>query len=140
MTGVKFGTPFLLKLFDGGKIFLNSLLPSIALCIVKEKYPERQLEFGELLLRAIYHDGLSTDDLKGLVKCAFQFGFDEDEFERKMKETGYRKMAKKEFDVFKSSQFTGMPTLVLENQGSQVVLSNGYTNFDDLHLKLENHF
>ncbi len=136
-TGVKFGEGFLTELFGEGKIVLNSLLPAIALCIVKEKFPKRQLEFGELLLKAIYFEGLNPDNLSGVIDYAFKFGFDKNEFEMKMKDDVYKRMAEKEFNIFQSSGFTGMPALTIENKGKQIVLSNGYTNFDVLRLKLE---
>ncbi len=137
LTGVKFGTAFLDDLLGDGKMVLNSLLPSIALCIVKEKFPERELEFAELLLKAIYHDGLSSDNVNGLAEYASKVGFEKTEFITKMKSVDYKNKAEKEFEVFKSSSFSGMPTLVLENEGNQILLSNGYVTYDDLRTRLE---
>ncbi len=64
-------------------------------------------------------------------------GFEKTEFITKMKSVDYKNKAEKEFEVFKSNPFTGMPTLVLENEGNQTVLSNGYVGYDDLRLRLE---
>lgn len=136
-TGVKFGREFLSTIFGDGNIVLNSLPPSIALCIVKEKFPERQLEFGEMLLNAIYFDGLSADDINGFAQYASKIGFDKKEFIDKMENIKYKIEAEKEFEFFKSSPFNGMPTLVLESEGNKIPLSNGYSSFDKLSLKLE---
>jgi len=136
-TGTKFGEDFLSTLFGDGKMVLHSLPPSIALCIVKEKFPERQLKFGEMLLNAIYFDGLSADDMEGLAQYALKIGVDKEEFMLKMQSEEYKKMAEKEFEIFSSSTFGGMPTLVIENPGNPIVLSNGYTSLDDLRLRLQ---
>lgn len=136
-TGVKFGAAFLSKLFGDGKIVLNSILPSMALCIVKEKYPDRQLEFGELLLNAFYHDGLSADDVDGLAQYAVSIGFDNNEFLEKIKQPKYKDMAEKEFQVFKQSYCNGMPSLVLEIDKNQHILSSGYANVHQLRNRLD---
>ncbi len=136
-TGVKFGESFLIDVFGEGKMILSSLPPSIALCIVREKYPEKQLEFAEMLLRAVYFDGINPtiiDDYKNYVT---KIGFDLEEFNTKMKDDKYKKMAEEEFSVFRSSQFSGMPALVLEKENQQILLTKGYTNFDELRIIIE---
>ncbi len=136
-TGVKFGEAFLAVLYGDGKIVLNSLQPSIALCIIKDKYPERQLQFGEMLLKAVYFDGLSANDIHGLAKYAVKIGMEEKDFLYNMKELKYKEMAEAEFTTFKNSSHTGMPTLVLENNDKQHLLAGGYANFETLDARLK---
>lgn len=136
-TGVKFGQAFLDDIMGDEKIVLNSLPPSIALCIVKEKYPERGLEFAEMMLKSVYMDGLNPVNVENLAIYAAKVGFDKEEFITEMATPKYKNMAEKEFETFSQTPYGGMPTLVIEKDGQQTLLSNGYTNFEALKLGLE---
>lgn len=135
-TGVKFGDAFLNDLFGEGKIILNSLPPSIALCIVKEKFPKKGLEFAEMLLRAVYYDGINPINTEQYKAYVTQIGLDFEEFSTNMKEDKYKKMAEEEFKIFKNSIHSGMPTLVLLKDNNQLLLSNGYLGFSELKQRL----
>ncbi len=136
-TGVTFGTGFLSDLNGSGSMVLNSLPPAIALSIVKATCPEVQLEFGALLLHAIYNEGMHSDSIDGLANCASKIGLDPDVFKMQMRDAHYKIKAEQDFEIFKRSPHTGMPTLVLECDGAQIVLSRGYASFNDLSSKLD---
>ena len=136
-TGVKFGEVFLKDVFGAGKMILNSLYPSIALCIVKEQFPEQELKFARTLLKAVYYDGLNPVDIDGLATYAESFGFDKEAFKLKMEAIEYEVAARQEFEKFRNSPFSGMPALVLETKGQSIPLANGYTSFDDLKHRLK---
>lgn len=139
-TGVKFGATFLADVFGEGKMTLNSLPPSTALCIVKEHLPEKELVFAEMLLHAVYFDGFDPIDIKGYGNYAEKIGFDRADFNAKMQENKYKTLALKAFEKFRTSQFSGMPALVLETTDQQILLSNGYTNFENLSAQLDQFF
>ncbi len=139
-TGVKFGKVFLSDVFGEGKTILNSLLPTIALCIVREEFPEEELRFAKLLLKAVYFDGLNPIDLDGLAAYAVKIGCNKEVFLLKMKEDKYRQTVEKEFQLFRNSEYNGMPTLVIEQNGNQTLISNGYAKFEELKLILEPFF
>ena len=136
-TGVKFGSVFLDDVFGEGKMVLNSLPPTIALSIVKEEKPEHALKFAELLLKAVYYDGLNPIDQDGLADCATTFGFNKEDFKRKLGEEKYRKATEAEFTKFRSSQYSGMPALVVLKDGKENLLSHGYSSFEAVKLRLE---
>ncbi len=138
-TGVKFGEGFLADVFGEGKMTLDSLPPSIALCIIKEERPEQELAFAELLLSAVYMDGMNPVEEEWYADYAEKIGFDKTEFKAKMQEDKYRVLAEKEFEKFRVSPFRGMPALVLEQGDQQNLLSNGYTSFEELEARLESH-
>jgi len=135
-TGVKFGDAFLKDVFGEGRIILNSLPPAIALCIVKEQFPEKGLTFAEMLLNAVYNDGLNPVIVAEYQTYVTQIGLDFDVFSAKMKEDKYKEMAENEFQSFKKSTFSGMPTLVLEKDDQQVLLSSGYLGSNELKQKV----
>lgn len=136
-TGVKFGEPFLADVFGKGKTTLNSLRPSIALCIVREKFPDKELEFAEMLLSAVYSDGMNPIIVEEYKKYVVKIGFDFDDFSKKMKDDKYKEMAENEFEIFRNSKFSGMPALVLEKNGQQILLSNGYLGYNELKIRID---
>lgn len=135
-TGVKFGETFLADVFGKGKMTLNSLPPSIALCIVKEQFPDKGLEFAEILLSAVYLDGMNPIIVEEYKKYVDKIGFDFEDFSKKMKDYKYKEMAENEFEIFKESQLSGMPTLVIEKNGQQIILSNGYLGYNELKIRI----
>ena len=138
-TGIKFGKDFLDELLGDGKIELNSIPPATALCIVKETSPEQAIEFAETLLHAVYFDGLNPTDIDGLTQYATKLGLDEADFKSKMKQPKYAAAAQSDFEKFQASGFSGMPGVVLEQDGKRTVLSNGFVDFDELKSKIEAH-
>jgi len=136
-TGVKFGKSFLEDVFGEGKIVLNSLPPSIALCIIKEKFPEKELEFAEMLLHAVYFDGINPTILSHYTEYIEKIGLDKEEFFVKMKDDKYRILAENEFKKFKTSPFSGMPALVLETENRQISLTNGYSDFETIKTQID---
>ena len=139
-TGVKFGAPFLEDVFGKGNMTLNSLPPSIALCIIKEHLPKKELIFAEMLLHAVYFEGFDPINIIWYGTIAEKVGFDKHEFNSKMYDPKYEILALKEFKKFQNSGFSGMPTLVLDNAGTSVLLSNGYTSFENLDTQLNDFF
>lgn len=135
-TRVKFGESFIADVLGEGKTTLNSLWPSIALCIVREKFPEKELEFARMLLSAVYWDGINTIDLKAYADYAEKIGFDSEEFNTKMQQEKYRKEAEQEFQRFAQSPFSGMPAVVLEINNDKIPLSKGYVTYEELKQKL----
>lgn len=136
-TGVKFGKPFLEDVFGAGKMTLNSLPPTIALCIVKDLLPEKELEFAETLLHAVYFDGIDPINLNGYIPYIEELGLDKNDFLSKMQNPKYEELAFKEFEKFRKSQYSGMPSLVVVTENGEKPLSNGYTNFDNIKSQLD---
>ena len=136
-TGVKFGKPFLDNVFGEGKLTLNSLLPTIALSIVKEESPEHELKFAGMLLGHVYIDGIDPTDVEGLATCAAKIGFDKAAFKAKMKDAKYETAAKKQFETFRNNKFSAMPALVLIEEGKEHLISHGYMGFEEINTKLE---
>jgi len=64
LTGIKFGEDFLWHInhADQSDWHMNSEKPAIALCVFKEFYPERQLEFASDLQYALNYEGRDLDD------------------------------------------------------------------------------
>ncbi|MFK8103837.1 MAG: DsbA family protein [Saprospiraceae bacterium] len=136
-TGVKFGAQFLEDIQGEGRIVLDSLPPAMALCIVKDQSPEHQLQFAERLLHSVYFEGSNPVNLNLLGLYATEIGFDSMNFAMLLQTPKYQAAAEQEFAKFAQSQLQGMPALILEKEGEQILLSNGYTDFQVLQGRLE---
>jgi putative protein-disulfide isomerase len=138
-TGVKFGAAFLNDLFGEQKNTLNSLFPAIALCIVKERFPDKALAFSTSLTRAIYEDGIDSIDINSYTKYATKLGFEEDEFQEKMRDKRYQSMAQKDFKAYINSGIRGFPTLLIESDKGATILTQGQSNFSTMEQRLAQH-
>ena len=119
--GVKFGQAFLKEL-DKGSMRMNSLYPAMALCIVREKYPHKAVEFTSLMLNAIYVDGIDSEDISSFKRYASQVGYDADKFELKMNDPAYKEAAMEDFRHYRDQPLQGFPSLMLEKEGNRSVL------------------
>jgi putative protein-disulfide isomerase len=143
ITGVKFGKCFIDSVFGDGKLTLDSLYPAIALCVVKEKMPDKAIQFTSLLLSAYYYDGLDSTDIDGHGRYFRQIGLDEGEAITLSKSETYYQLAVKDFERFRRSDVSVFPSLVIEQNDSNrghnmapIVLSNGSMTYDALHQEL----
>jgi putative protein-disulfide isomerase len=138
-TGVKFGKEFLSDLLGKGDNTLDSLLPAIALCIVKESFPERTMEFATSLTRAVYADGIDSIDINAYTQYAIKIGFEESIFQEKIRDKRYESMAQQDFLAYQRSGVRGFPTLVIESEKGASILAQGQSNFSELDKKLSSY-
>jgi len=139
ITGVKFGETFLNEALENGTMILNSLPHAIAICIVKEKLPEKTIEFTSLLHKAVYYDGMDSENLPAYAKYASQIGFNAEEFSSKMRDLAYADKALKDFERFKKQGVNVFPSLMLETKNESFLLSNGSISYEDLKGLLDKH-
>lgn len=136
-TGVKFGQPFLDDVLGDGKMTLDSILPAVALCIVKEKAPEKAIEFAGILLAAFYAEGMDSIEKKTFVDCAGRIGLESKQFAAWMEDEKYLAAAQEDFESFQASGLRGMPALVVETEADRMLLANGYVHPEELMPRLE---
>ncbi len=99
LTGIKFGEDFLwhARNPDLSDWILNSEKPAVALCILKEIQPHRQLEFAMALQHALNVEGRDLDDDEAYRHLLAAFGLGETEFYQKLNSEVYKDMARHEF-------------------------------------------
>ncbi|SDB88906.1 putative protein-disulfide isomerase [Williamwhitmania taraxaci] len=131
-TGVKFGEAFVNGPLEDGSMVLNSLPPAIALSIIKERYPEKALEFAGMLHKMIYVDGVGPENYAAYGQYAATLGYDEAEFYAKMLNPVYFEMAQRDFAYAKSLGVRSYPTLLIEKGGKMEVLASGYISYERL--------
>ena len=118
---------------------MNSEKPAIALCIFKEYYPERQLEFAGDLQHALNYEGRDLDDDEAYRHLPEKYGIDPDLFYTRLKSEEYKEQAYYEFALMKKLQVTGYPTVFIQTSETKfVMVARGYTAYEDLKLRIDN--
>ncbi len=141
LAGVKYGDDFLWHINNPDKSdwVMNSEKPAIALCILKEYYPERQLEFAIDLENALKYQGRDLDDDEAYRHLLDKYNIQPEAFYIKLKSDEYKEMAHYEFALMKQLQVNGYPTVFIQTGESKfVMVARGFTDFDTLKQRIDN--
>lgn len=139
-TGVKFGEDFLwhIKNADMSDWFPDSEKPAIALCVVKEYYPDKQVAFAADLQYALQYEGRDLCDDEAYRHLLEKYSIPPEPFYKLLKDPAYKEKAYHEFAVCKQLQVTGYPAVLLQvNESKFIMLASGYTTYDVLRERIE---
>lgn len=135
LTQIEFGGDYLWHINnpDLSDWYPSSEKPAIALCIFKEFYPERQIEFATDLQYALHFEGRDLCDDEAYLHLLEKYSIQEEVFYSRLKSEEYKEMAYYEFDLCKQLQVTGYPAVFIQvNEAKFHLVSRGYTAFNDL--------
>ena len=141
LTGIQFGEDFLWHVFNPDKSdwVMNSEKPAIALCIFKEIYPDRQLEFATDLQYALNYEGRDLDDDEAYRHLLEKYALPADVFYTKLKSEAYKESAYYEFALCRQLQADSFPQLLLKAGDNKFyLLAKGYTPFEELQARIDN--
>lgn len=141
LAGVKYGEDYLWHINNPDKSdwVMNSEKPAIALCILKEYYPERQLEFASDLQYGLNYEGRDLDDDEAYRHLLDKFNLQPEAFYSKLNDEAYKEMANYEFALMKQLQVNGYPTVFIQTGETKfVMVARGYTAYEDLAPRIEN--
>ena len=139
-TGIQFGEDYLWHIFnpDQSDWFPNSLKPAIALCIFKEYYPDRQVEFAADLQYSLHYEGRDLTDNEAYRHLLEKYQIPAEEFYTKLKSEEYKEKAQYEFALCKQLQVTGFPAVLMQVSDAKFYLiSRGYSDYDTLQQRVE---
>lgn len=139
-SGVKFGPDYLWHIFnpDRSDWFPSSEKPAIALCVFKDYYPDRQVEFAADLQYALHFEGRDLCDDEAYRHLLEKYTLPAEEFYTKLKEDSYKEKAYYEFALCKQLQVTGFPALLMQASETKFfLLARGYTDYDTLKERME---
>lgn len=139
-TGIKFGEDYLWHINhpDQSDWFPSSEKPAIALCIFKELYSERQVEFIADLQYSLHYEGRDLTDNEAYRHLLEKYTIDADDFYSKLKEEGYKEKAYYEFQLCKQLQVTGFPQVLMQITETKFhLLATGYTDEETLVKRIE---
>ena len=140
-SGVKFGDDYLWHINhpDLSDWFPYSEKPAIAMCIFKEYYPERQIEFAADLQYALHFEGRDLTDDEAYRHLLEKYSIQPEAFYEKLKSEEYKEKAHYEFALCKQLQVTGYPCVLIQlSQSKFYLVSRGYTSYENLKARLEN--
>ncbi|MEO6719200.1 MAG: DsbA family protein [Ferruginibacter sp.] len=140
-TGIKFGADYLWHINnpDDSDWYPSSEKPAIALCIFKEYYPERQVEFAADLQYALHYEGRDLGDDEAYRHLLEKYSIQPEAFYTKLKSEEYKEKAYYEFALCKQLQVTGYPAVLVQvNESKFHLVARGYTSYDDIKQRLEN--
>lgn len=141
LTGVQFGEDYLWHINNPEKSdwFPNSEKPAIALCILKEYFPEKQIDFAKDLQYALHFDGRDLTDDEAYKHLLEKYTLNEKEFYENLHSKVFKEKAYYEFALCKQLKVTGYPTLFIQqNETKFFLVAKGYTNYEDVDTRIKN--
>jgi putative protein-disulfide isomerase len=139
-TGIEFGQDYLWHINnpDLSDWFPNSEKPAIAMCIFKEYYPERQVEFAADLQIALHYEGRDLTDDAAYEHLLEKYSIQPEAFYGKLKSEEYKEKAHYEFALCKQLQATGYPYVLVQTSETKFhLVARGFTPFEDLKGRID---
>lgn len=140
LSGVKFGEDYLwhIKNPEESDWYPNSEKPAIAMCVFKEFYPERVVEFAADLQNALHNEGRDLTDDEAYRHLLEKYSIQSEIFYEKLKSEEYKEMAYYEFALMKQLQVTGFPQVFMQTGESKFhLLARGFTDYTSLNERIE---
>jgi putative protein-disulfide isomerase len=139
-TGITFGKDFLWHIFNynDSDWYPNSEKPAIAMCIFKEYYPDRAIEFASDLQYALNYEGRDLTDNEAYRHLLDKYSINQDRFYDKLESEDYKEKAYYEFSLVKQLQVNGYPTVFIQTGELKFqMVARGYTDYDTLKSRMD---
>ena len=140
VTGIKFGDDFLWHTANPDKSdwVMNSEKPAIALSILKEIYPERQLEFAGDLQSALNYEGRDLDDDEAYKHLLEKYTISENDFYTKLKSDEYKEKAYYEFALCKQLNVDSYPQVLIQLHSNKFYLiTKSFSTYEEVKKGIE---
>lgn len=139
-TGIKFGDDYLwhIKNSEDSDWHPNSEKPAIAMCIFKEIYPDRVVEFATDLQHALHYEGRDLTDDEAYRHLLEKYSINEEMFYTKLQSDEYKEMAYYEFSLMKQLQVDGYPAVFIQTGELKFhLVARGYMDYETLKERIE---
>ena len=141
LTGIKFGEDFLWHIFnfDDSDWYPNSEKPAIAMCIFKEFYPERAVEFASDLQYALNYEGRDLTDDETYRHLLEKYSIRPEVFYERLDSEEYKEKAYYEFSLVKQLQVKGFPAVFIQTGELKFhMVASGFTKHETLKQRIDN--
>ena len=141
LTGIEFGKDYLWHILNPEESdwYPNSEKPAIAMCIFKEYYPERAIEFAADLQYALHYEGRDLTDNEAYLHLLEKYSIQPEIFYQKLQDETYKEMAYYEFSLMKQLEVTGFPCVFIQtNDLKFTMVARGFTDFETLQKRIGN--
>lgn len=139
-TGIRFGADFLWHINhpDDSDWFPDSEKPAIAMCVFKELFPDRQVEFASDLQYALNYEGRDLCDDEAYRHLLEKYDIPANSFYTSLHSEAYKEKAYYEFALCKQLQVTGFPAVLLQAADTKFyLLARGFTDYDILRDRIQ---
>jgi putative protein-disulfide isomerase len=139
-SGVQFGSDYLWHINNPNDSdwFPGSEKPAIALCVLKDYAPDRQVEFIADLQYSLFYEGRDLCDDEAYRHLLEKYDLPVEAFYDKLRSESYKEQAHYEFALVKQLQVTGFPTLLLQVTASKFhLIAVGFTPYETVAERLE---
>lgn len=141
LTGVEFGEDYLWHIRQPGESdwYPDSLKAAIALVILKELIPGREISMASELQYALHFEGRDLTDNEAYRHLLEKYDLPAEDFYTKLASAEYEDKARYEFALVKQLQVTGFPAVLIRKEGLKFYLvASGFTPYDTLVERIEN--
>ena len=141
LTGIKFGEDFLWHIFnyEDSDWYPNSEKPAIAMCIFKEFYPKRAVEFASGLQYALNYEGRDLTDDEAYMHLLEKYSIHPEVFYDRLNSEEYKEKAYYEFSLIKQLQVTGFPCVFIQTGELKFhMVARGFTDYEALKERIDN--
>ncbi|RDV14156.1 DsbA family protein [Pontibacter diazotrophicus] len=132
VTGVKQTQAYHEKILDKGTYITNSEPPAIALLVLKEQFPEKQVPLAAAIQNLHFVEGKDLNEVETYLPVVRQFGASEEKFKKKFTDKDYADLARQEFDLVEKWGISGFPAVVCEAGEKLYLVAQGYQHYDQL--------
>ena len=139
-TGVQFGSDYLWHINNPTESdwYPNSEKPAIALCIFKEIFPNKQVDFAADLQYSLHFEGRDLTDNEAYRHLLEKYKIDEADFYEKLKSDVYKAKAYEEFEICRRLGVTGFPQVFLQASENKIYLiAQGYTVYETIKERVD---
>jgi putative protein-disulfide isomerase len=140
LTGIEFGKDYLWHILNPEESdwYPNSEKPAIAMCIFKEYYPGRAIEFAADLQYALHYEGRDLTDNEAYLHLLEKYSIQPEIFFEKMESDEYKEMAYYEFSLMKQLQVNAFPVVLVQTDELKFhMVARGYTEYEELNRRIE---
>ena len=131
-TGVSFGSDFLNGVLEDPDAILNSEPAALAMAAFRLEKKDQAVDYAAAIQKAIYFDGMHTDDMGGLARLAERFGISKDWFDKTITDSEVLQIVENEFNMIAKMGVKGFPTLMLRKGEDMEVISRGYKSYQQI--------
>ena len=141
LTGIEFGEGFLWHIFnyEDSDWYPNSEKPAIAMCIFKEFYPKRAVEFASRLQYALNYEGRDLTDDEAYMHLLEKYSIHPEVFYDRLNSEEYKEKAYYEFSLVKQLQVTGFPCVFIQTGELKFhMVARGFTDYKAVRERIGN--
>lgn len=139
-TGIEFGKDYLWHILNPEESdwYPNSEKPAIAMCIFKEYYPARAIEFAADLQYSLHYEGRDLTDDEAYRHLLEKYSIQPEVFYEKLKSDAYKEMAYYEFSLMQQLQVNAFPVVLIQTGETKFhMIARGYTDYDTLKERMD---